>query len=173
MKILRNAVLLFAGCVSLLACAPPAPKAPDTAADEAALRADPVAWFDAYAAGNVDAIANSYAEDALLMPPGAPAVQGRAAIREFWVADIAATKQAGGSLKFDEVTGVGVSGDTGWLSATFSVSDASGAVSKGKFLSVYRREKGDWQLLRDTWNMDAGAPAAAAPQPADAAKPPM
>jgi uncharacterized protein (TIGR02246 family) len=35
-------------------------------------------------AGDVDKVAGTYAEDGLLLPPGAPPVKGRAAIREFW-----------------------------------------------------------------------------------------
>ena len=60
----------------------------------------------------------------------------------------------------------------GWLSGKFSLTDASGAVADtGKFLSVYRRTNGAWQLIRDTWNSDM-APAPAAPAaPAEAAPP--
>jgi uncharacterized protein (TIGR02246 family) len=172
MNMLKKALLLAAGLVALAACAP---KAPDTAADEAALTADPLAWMDAYNAGNADGVANLYAEDGILLPPGAPAVVGRAAIRDFIAADVATSKAAGLTFKNDENTGVGVSGDMGWISGTFSVTDASGATAdKGKYLSVYRRINGDWQLIRDTFNSDM-APAPAAPAmpaaPAAAAAP--
>jgi uncharacterized protein (TIGR02246 family) len=169
MIMLKKALLLATGLVALAACAP---KAPDTAADEAALKADPLAWFEAYGAGSADGVANLYAEEGVLLAPGAPAVVGRAAIRDFIAADIEKSKAAGVTLKGGDPTGVGVSGDLGWLSGTFSVTDASGtAVDKGKFLSVYRRANGHWQLIRDTWNSDM-APAPAAPAaPADAAVP--
>jgi uncharacterized protein (TIGR02246 family) len=166
---LRTALLFVAGTFALSACAP---KAPDTAADEAALQADPLAWFDAYNAGNAEGVAKLYADDGVLMPPGAPAATGPTAIRDFIAADIARSKAAGLTLKNDATTGVGVSGDVGWLSGTFSVTDGSGAtVDKGKYLSVYRRASGDWQLIRDTWNSDM-APAPAAPAAAEAAPPP-
>lgn len=164
---LKNFLLLSTGLIVLAACAP---KAVDTAADEAALKADPATWFAAHAAGDADGIANLYTEDAILQPPNAPAAAGRAAIRDFIASDIEATKGAGITLNLGEFTGVRVSGDMGWLSGDFSVTDASGAtVDSGKYLSVYQRINGDWQLVRDTWNMNtapAPAPAAAEAAPA-------
>ena len=161
MSMLKGYLFLATGLIALAACAP---KPADTAADEAALRADPGAWMDAYNAGDADAIANQYAEDALLQAPGAQTLAGRAAIRDFIASDIEMSKAAGLTFRNGEATGVGVSGDLGWLSGTFSVTDASGAtVDSGKYLSVYHRINGDWQLIRDTWNTDtAPAPAAAA-----------
>lgn len=158
---LKKAVLLAAGLIAVAACVP---KAPDTTADEATLKADPVAWMEAFNAGNADGVANLYAEDGIVLAPGAPAVVGRAAIREFIKSDIEKTKAAGLAFKMGDTTGVGVSGDLGWLSGTFSITDASGAaVDAGKFVSVYRRANGKWALIRDTWNSDKAPPAAAAP----------
>ena len=100
------------------------------------------------------------------MPPGVPAITGRAAIKEFIAADIQTSKAAGLVFKVDEPTGIGVSGDLGWASGTDSVTDGSGArVDSGKYLAVYRRTEGKWKLIRDTWNSDAPPPAAAAPAP--------
>lgn len=168
MNILRHAVLLAASAVALAACAP---GAPDTAADEAEIKADPGEWMAAYNSGDADAVASLYTDDALLLAPGAPAQQGTTAIRDFIAAEIAKAKAAGLTFKAMDTTGVGVSGDMGWVSGTFAVTDSSGsAVDKGKFLSVYRRTNGNWQLLRDTWNSDLAPPAA--PAPAAEAAPP-
>ena len=166
---IKKLLLLSMGLAMLAACAP---KGPNTAADEAALRADPLAWMEAYNAGNSDGIASLYTEDAILLPPGAPPVVGRAAIREFVVPEMQKAKDAGLTNKCDAVTGVGVSGDLGWLSGNYIVTDGSGAtVDKGKFLSVYRRDNGDWQLIRDTWNSDMPAAPVAPPAPGAAADP--
>ncbi len=167
---LKNFLLLTTGLIVLTACAP---KAVDTAADEAALTADPAAWMEAYNAGNADGVAELYAEEALLLAPGAQAIAGRTAIRDFIASDIEASKAAGLTFRNDESTGVGVSGDMGWVSGTFSVLDASGAtVDSGKYLSVYGRVDGDWQLIRDTWNSDKPPAPAATPAPAAAEAPP-
>jgi len=170
MNRIQKALLLTMGLVMMAACAP---KAPDTAADEAALKADPVAWMVAWNAGNADDLANLYTEDAVLMPPGSPALVGRAAIREYATAEMAKMKAAGLTQKSGGDTGLGVSGDMGWLSGIYVVTDASGAtLDTGKYLSVYRRENGDWQLIRDTWNTDMAPAAPAPPAPADAAAAP-
>lgn len=149
------ALMTFAG-----ACAPapaPAPAAPpqDTAADEAKLKADALIWFDYYANANADGMANLYAEDALLLPPGAPAASGRAAIKTFLGEDSAKTKAAGISLKNGSVTGAGVSGDMGWISGNYTVVDVKGTVlDSGNYLSVHHRTNGQWLYIRDTWNSD-------------------
>jgi uncharacterized protein (TIGR02246 family) len=143
--------------MALAACTP---KPADTAADEAALKADPVAWFEAYNAGDADGVAGLYAEDAMLMAPGAPPVSGRTAIREFISMDIEMSKARGLVMNAGEITGVGVAGDTGWLSGTFTVVDgAATTVDSGKFLSVYRRTANGWQLTRDIWNSSNPPPA--------------
>ena len=160
---IKSHLLLMTGLIALAACAP---KATDTAADEAAIKADPVAWMNAYNAGDADGVANLYAEDAVLMPPGVPAVTGRAAIKEFVASDSTQAKAAGLTFKVDEPTGIGVSGDLGWANGTYSVTDGAGStVDNGKYLAVYRRIDGKWKLIRDTWNSDSPPPAAAAPAP--------
>ena len=55
----------------------------------------PQSWVKAYNGGDAKAVAALYAEDALLLPPGAPGVRGRAAILEFFTKDIAGSKAAG------------------------------------------------------------------------------
>jgi uncharacterized protein (TIGR02246 family) len=159
---IRRGLLLSAALAAITACAP---AAPDTSADQAQLEAEAPVWFDHYNKGDADAVANLYAEDAVIMPAGAPPAAGRTAIRDFIVADIAQSKAGGFTFKNGAVTGVGVSGDMAWLTGDFSVLDASGApVDSGKYLSVYQMTDDGWKLIRDIWNSD-NAPPAAAPAP--------
>jgi len=147
--------VLAATTAAIVGCAPAPPAAPDTAADEAQLRADALVWFDHFANADGEALGNLYAEDALLMPPATAAVTGRAAIGAFLGAEAATSKEAGISLKPGTVTGVGVSGDIGWVSGAYTVEDASGAViDSGNYLSVHRRSGGSWPYIRDIWNSD-------------------
>jgi uncharacterized protein (TIGR02246 family) len=128
---------------------------PDAAADQAKLQADALKWFEFFAQGDADGMANLYAEDALLMPPGAPAVAGRAGIKTFLAAEAAGTRAAGIALKNAAVTGAGTSGDIGWISGTWVAVDGTGAtVDSGNYLSVHRRTNGKWLYIRDTWNSD-------------------
>jgi len=58
----------------------------------------------------------------------------------------------------------GVSGNMGWQSGTYSVTDKSGKVLEtGKYLSVSMKKRGKWVYVRDTWNADAAPPAPPAP----------
>lgn len=138
-----------AGLGAQMAAAAPA------ADDMDRLKAESLVWFDHYAKADGAGMASLYAEDALLMPPGVPAVTGRPAIQAFLGADAAATKAAGLSIRNGAVTGAGVDGDTGWISGSYTVVDASGAtVGSGSYLSVHRRIDGKWLYIRDTWNSD-------------------
>jgi uncharacterized protein (TIGR02246 family) len=138
--------------------------------DEAAIRAQTTAWEKAFSAGDAKALAALYAEDAVLAPPGAPSVSGRAAIQEFFTKDVAAAKAAGAVFTLNPKTDVGVSGNMGWESGTYKVTVKGAVVETGKFLSVSRKKDGKWLYLRDTWNADAPA-APPAPPPAAAAPP--
>jgi ketosteroid isomerase-like protein len=160
--VLATSFVLFA----LTACAPK-PAATDPAADDAKMRADALVWFEHFAKADADGMANLYADDALLMPPGAPAVMGRPGIRAFLGDEATKAKAAGISLKNKAVTGSGVSGDLGWISGTYDVVDAAGTViDSGSYLSVHKRQNGSWPYIRDTWNSDRPpAPAAPAAQP--------
>ncbi len=157
------------------AAAAAAPAAASTGADEAAIRAQSVAWIKAYNAGDAKAIAALYSDDAMLMPPDAPSAVGKAAILAFITKDIAESKKAGMTFAIDGKTDVGVSGDTGWESGTMKAMIKGAVVGTGKFLSVSHKKDGKWLYLRDTYNMNAPAapptPPAAPAAPAAPAKP--
>jgi len=165
---LNRAAIVLTSLIALAACSPAAPPAADTSADEAALRAGTTTWMAAYNAGDADRIVALYAEDGVMMPPGAPAATGHAAMRAFLTADIANAKAAGVTL-LDGDSSTGVSGNIGWHSGSYKVTDASGAtVDSGSYLETCRKADGKWLIIRDIWNSDRPAAAPAAP-PAAAA----
>ena len=169
----RNAFGRTAATVALLAVlAGVADAAKPAGADEAAIRAQTASWEKAYNGGDAKGVAAQYAEDALLLPPGASGVKGRAAILEYFTKDIAASKAAGVVFVLDPKTDVGVSGSMGWESGVYKVTVKGAVVETGKFLSVSRKKDGKWLYLRDTWNADAPiAPPAPAAAPAAPAAP--
>lgn len=124
-------------------------------ADEAAIRAQTTSWGKAYNGGDAKAVAALYAEDALLLPPGASGVSGRAAILQYFTKDIADSKAAGAVFALDPKTDVGVSGNMGWESGMYKVTVKGAVVETGKFLSVSRKKDGKWLYIRDTWNTNA------------------
>jgi uncharacterized protein (TIGR02246 family) len=158
-------IIAFVGSMAGLAYA-----ASSTSADEAALRAQTASWEKAYNGGDAKGVAAQYAEDALLLPPGAPGVRGRAAILEFFTKDVAASKAAGVVFVIDPKTDVGVSGAMGWESGTYKVTVKGAVVETGKFLSVSRKKDGKWLYIRDTWNSDTPPAPSAPATPPPAAK---
>jgi ketosteroid isomerase-like protein len=167
MSTLKHTAFLATALVALAACAPAAPpEAPDTsAADIAAIKADSLVWFDLYNAGDADGVAALHAEDAVIMPPNASMVAGRAAIRDYLASDIENSMAAGFTFVGDTVTDGAAGGDTAWITGTFSVNDASGVtVDTGKYLTVFGRTNGEWLIVRDTWNSDTPVAAAEVPE---------
>ena len=161
MNALKDISRLALAAVALAALAGPA-QAASKGEDEAAIRAQTTTWVKAYNGGDAKGIAALYAEDALLMPPGAAGVKGRDAILAFATKDIAGSKAAGAVFAVDPKTDVGISGGMGWESGTYKVTVKGAVVETGKFLSVSSKKGGKWLYIRDTWNSD-GPPAPAAP----------
>ncbi len=166
---LKKAVSCFAG-VLLLAGYTGAATAAKASTDEAAIHAITQAWMKAYNAGDAKAVSGLYAEQAVLLPPGAPAANGKAAIQAYFAKDTAESAKAGVTFSIDAKSDVGTSGDLAWESGTYAVKAKSGAsVEIGKYLTVYKKSGGKWLIIRDTWNSDA-PPAPASPAPATPAK---
>ena len=163
----KSVFCIAAGLVGLVGMTHAAAAA--SGADEAAIRAQTVSWVKAYNAGDAKAVAEQYADDALLLPPGAPGVSGKAAIQAFLAKDIADSQAGGVVFHVNPKTDVAVSGNMGWESGTYTATVKGAVVESGKFLSVSRKKDGKWHYIRDTWNSDAPPAPAAAPA---AAKPP-
>ena len=160
----RSMTWLAAGCIALAAAlAGYTNPATAASADEAAIRAQTTNWAKAYNAGDAKAVAALYADDAILLPPGAPGAKGREAILAFFTKDIAGSQAAGAVFVVSPKTDVGVSGNMGWESGTYTATVKGTVVEAGKFLSVSRKKGGKWLYVRDTWNADAAPAPAAAP----------
>ncbi len=108
------------------------------------------AEFEKHAnAGETAALVDAfYAEDAQLLPPHAPLIRGKAAIRDFWSAFMA-TGISEVSLQTDEVI---ASGDLAYGMGKYGYS-ASGARHTGKYVVVYRRQPaGGYKAVADAFN---------------------
>ena len=125
-------------------------------ADATAIRGALDAYFSAANAGDAARWAALYTEDAVMMPPNSPTVEGRAAI-ESWLAMLPVKiTDAQGMAR--EVDGTG---NVAYLRGTYSMSlqipGLSGSIEqRGKLLQIYARQPaGSWLLARDMWNADA------------------
>lgn len=158
--------------LALVAGCNPAPKAADStavaaapagqvsAADIVAVRDVSTAWYAHYNAHHPDSVAALYADDAVLMMPGQPAARGRDAIRAAYAKDIAAMEKAGNSDNQGKNSEISVSGDLGYESNSYTITDKAGKqIDAGKYVTVFGRKDGKWMIVRDIWNSDASSPA--------------
>ena len=164
---LASAFLLSLGLVGP-ACAPapeqlaPAAEAPTHTADLAALEAIAEEYEAAYSAGDADALVALHTDDAVRMPPNAPPVIGKDAIRASFQATF---EQFDGkiALSLEEVE---VAGDWAFVRGASPVTltpKAGGEPlqSEGKYISIRKRQPdGSWKIFRTIWNSNDPLPGA-------------
>ena len=164
---LRIPVLVGVAASVLCACGPGAPLHPpvDTAKIVDDIKIDEVHWNADYRSGDASRVAGHYAPEAVVMSPGAPPAEGRAAIQ-------AALGQGfnlpGFALTFaSDRVDVARSGELAVARGHYSLSSTdpkTGAkmVEAGNYLTVYKPQpNGAWKAVWDI-NTPAG-PATAAP----------
>ena len=152
-RILLATLLLSGACRDHPAASRPDP------AEEAAARAVDSAFAAGVNAGDVDAVARTYADDALLLPPAALPVRGREGIRGFW----------GGLLgSYDVRLTFGVDrfeirDDRAYVVGHYRIETKPKsaqvpalAPEDGKFLEVLKRQpEGGWSYLADMFSPNA------------------
>jgi uncharacterized protein (TIGR02246 family) len=113
-------------------------------------------FMNAFKRGDATAMAKLYTSEAQLLPANSDFVRGTAAIRAFWqgVIDLG-LKDA--SLETIEAE---AHGDTAIEVGRYRLLAAGGAVAdSGKYVVVWKNDRGTWKLHRDIWT--TSQPAAA------------
>jgi ketosteroid isomerase-like protein len=118
-------------------------------------------WSAAAGAKDVEKTVSFYSEDAIVMPPNAPADTTKETIRKGWQ-DLLASPGLVISWKTTKVE-VAKSGDLACLSGTYelTMNDASGKSvnDHGKYVEVWEKQSdGKWKCGTDIWNSDLLAP---------------
>jgi ketosteroid isomerase-like protein len=129
-----------------------------TASDEAALRQALDIEMKAANAADAAGWASVYSQDAIVLRPHAPAVQGREAIQQ-WLTTLPPISNAKGQ-------GVEIVGyrDLAYLrgsyAMTFSIPGVPAPIEEqGKFLQIYRKQSdGLWKMTREIYNSDLPLP---------------
>lgn len=97
---------------------------------------------------DMDRLASLYTVDAMVLPPDAPFVKGRDAIKQFWTS---AAQQLGLKDVRLHTLDLQLAGDTG-----YEVGEAELTVQTGgafvKYVVVWKKVDGRWSLHRDIWN---------------------
>ncbi len=126
--------------------------------DEAALRQALDIEMKAANARDLAAWVSLYTQDAIVLRPNAPAVQGREAIQQ-WLATLPPISNAKGqgveAMGFGELAYL-----RGTYSMTFSIPGVPSPIDEqGKFLQIYRRQSdGSWKMTREIYNSDLPLP---------------
>ena|ERR1035437_7915784 len=160
---MRRARVVLAGIflVVLLSSATGQQSSGTRAPAEAAIRGADAAGLKAAQAKDVAGATANYADDASWLPPHAPIVQGREAIRGAW-AQLLTTP----GLKIDwQITKVDVSraGDMAYTlykyEMTMSGPNGAPVTDKGKDMAVWvKQSDGTWKMVADTFNSDMPLP---------------
>ena len=110
-------------------------------------------FVDGAGRGDFEAMGGVYTEDARILPPGQPMIQGRAAIQEFW----ASAAQALGMTGVDLATEVlETQGDTAEEIGAYTIHGAGGVLDQGKYVIVWKRTDDGWRYYWDIWNSNKG-----------------
>ena len=112
-------------------------------------------WSRTAATGDVERILSYWTDDATVFPPGAPALVGKAAIREYVTQSFRLPGFAI-SWRTTELV-VSASGELaygiGANRVSFTGPDGAPVVAEGKAVTVWRRDAmGGWKCVIDIWN---------------------
>jgi len=118
------------------------------AADKSAIESGAAKWMEAFSAKDIDVMTAFYAEDAVLLPPNAPAIFGRDAI--------SATMQemfaAGLGIELEDLE-IKVAGNLGYKAGRYRTRGEDGSlIDRGKYIEIWSKIDGNWVLHRDIWN---------------------
>ncbi len=158
---------LLMGCAgALLAIASGCGQMPaNNDAEARSLKDNEIQWNKDFAAKDIDKLMAHYTDDAVLMAPGMPAVNGKEAIRAMlkeMVGDNAL------SLKFESShVDVDKSGEMGFTQGSYTMTMTDPATKKpvsdkGSYVTVYKKVDGAWKATSDIASSATppGAPAA-------------
>src|ERR1700680_3071584 len=153
-----RAGLLFASILIVILSSAIGQQTSDTRATaEAAIRTADAAGLKAAQAKDVAGATANYADDASWLPPHAPIVQGKEAIRSAW-AQLLTTP----GLKIDwQITKVEVSraGDMAYTlykyEMTMGAPNGAPIQDSGKDMAIWKKQAdGTWKMVADTFNSD-------------------
>jgi uncharacterized protein (TIGR02246 family) len=134
--------------------------APDAGAARQAIEVGNTKFVDAVKKSDSTTIAANYADDAIVMAPGAEAWRGRDAIRKGFTGMMTAMPAKEFSLKTDDITvGGELAVETGSYEMTVQPKGGKEMKDKGKYVVVWKRQAdGSWKIIRDIFNSDAPPP---------------
>jgi ketosteroid isomerase-like protein len=137
-------------------------------ADEKAVRDADEAWSKAAGAKDLDKTVSFYADDALVLPPNAPAVTSKDGIRNLWKGFLDSLTDISWKTARVETS---KSGDLAFLVGSYELTMKDGIKDRGKYCEVWKKQAGGkWKVTTDMFSSDLPATAATSPAPGAAEK---
>lgn len=112
-------------------------------------------WSDQAASGNLEAVMEFWADDAVMLPPDAPILRGKEAIRGYVEA---AMETPGFEISWEPISAhISDAGDMAYMIernvTEFDGPDGNRVTIHGKVVTVWRRDgDGRWRNVVDMWN---------------------
>lgn len=147
-----------AAAITLISCAPAntdTPAASNLSADRQQIEAAAGRIWDAVARADAAAILLEYADDAVILGPGGPAVKGRSALAPYLselFKAVAFRDVLGAATDIDVSGNLGV--ETGTYSWTLVPFGGRPTMDEGKYLHVWARTPKGWKVVRYMANSD-------------------
>jgi ketosteroid isomerase-like protein len=126
-----------------------------SAADRKRMAEISAEWLDAYANGDLDALMAIMHDDAMVMPHNQATTRGTVQVREFFSGRIGRP-----GVKFiDNLQEIRINGSWAYVLGTFKLEisvapDKPPMLHNGRYLVLYEKTGGQWQMLRDMDNVD-------------------
>lgn len=120
---------------------------------------DQASFMESFNNGNAEAVAETYAADAVVLPPHKPEVSGRKAIEKLYQGFM---DSGNGTLKLSTVN-TDVFGNIAVNHLTWefegTTEDGNEIKNNGKAIVVYKEQgDGNWLVIYDIWNSDLPLP---------------
>ena len=119
----------------------------DSASEEKVIMNLESEWSDRFAKGDIDWIMDLHSTNAIQMPPNAPPVIGKEALRKQWAGMI---ESMDASFESTEAH-VAASGDMAYDIGTVTINGPEGPIP-AKYLMVWTREDGEWKVAVDMFS---------------------
>jgi uncharacterized protein (TIGR02246 family) len=133
------------------------PLAPVAAASEAgdAVERMNERFMAAFNKGDIESVAEMYADHATVLPPDAQMVEGRQAIRKFWqgAVDAGYRNLELAAVRVDAL-GDAAAREIGRFGVDAPAKGGGMQRLEGKYVVVWTRDGDDWKLDSDIWNAD-------------------
>ncbi len=132
----------------------------DVDAVRAEIEAANAKWSEAALAADPVALAGLYAEDAILVAPGEPRAEGRAAIEAVFTEMFTKMTFGDSDITIDDLN-VAESGEIAYVVGSYTgpmtLADGTTFDDAGTYVAVLKNVNGEWLLAVDTWHSEAAA----------------